>query len=261
MKRGSLLSFYHRGSKVIHGVVSLALAVLLWEFAASTTSDLVLVSLTEIAAAMWERAADGTLWTDLWATGKAFLIGYGLAAAAGITFGVAMATFDVVHDIFDPWVSAIYSTPVIALAPLFIVIFGIGIASKIAVVFLLAVFPLVINTASGIRTTDRNLIEGAYSFGATRFQIFSKVMLPSAVPFIVTGLRLAVGRGLIGVVVAEFFGSREGVGHMIFSASQRFNTALVWGGVFLLAAAGTTLIKLMYRFERWIAPWRDFKTS
>lgn len=256
-----VMSAYRRHAKMVHGMLSLLLAVVLWEFAASRTSSLVLVSLPDIGDALVNRFQSGLLWIDVKATSRAFLIGLTLASVTGILFGVAMATTQAVYDIFDPWVSALYSTPVIALAPLFIVVFGIELASKVAVTFLLAIFPVVINTAAGIRTTDRRLIEGAYSFGASRFQIFTKVMLPSSVPFIITGLRLAVGRGLIGVVVAEFFGARAGVGHMIFTASQRFDTATLWSGVFILAAVGTIMIKLMYRLERWIAPWRETDTD
>lgn len=259
-KRGwSSVRVYRRRPAVFHGVLSLILAVSLWEFGAANTSQLILVSLTSVWDALVGRLEDGLLWRDFAATSQAFLIGYAIATASGILIGVAMAMSNLVHDIFDPWVSALYSTPVIALAPLFIVIFGIELSSKVAVVVLLAIFPIIINTSAGIRTTDRQLIEGAYSFGATRLQIFRMVLLPSAVPFIITGLRLAVGRGLVAVVVAEFFGARAGLGHMVFQASQRFDTATIFVGVFILAAVGTLLIKFMYRLERWIAPWRDFK--
>jgi NitT/TauT family transport system permease protein len=252
-------ALYQRHRKVIYGVVSLILAVTVWEIAAARTSPLTFVSLLSVAEAIAARLEAGLFWRDVRATSSAFVVGYIIASVAGILIGLAIATSDVIHGIFQPWVSALYSTPVIALAPLFIVIFGIGITSKIAVVVLLAIFPVIINTTAGIRSTEPPLIEGAYAFGATRLDIFRMVLIPSAVPYVITGLRLAVGRGLIAVVVAEFFGARAGLGHTIFQSSQRFDTATLFSGVLILALAGTILISLMQRLERWIAPWRDFK--
>lgn len=255
----SLRKAYRRYRSPIHGLASVILAVTLWEVAAANTSPLVFVSLTSVVEALWTRIDQGLFWRDFAATSSAFLIGYVIASIAGIIIGLVIATSDLVHDLFQPWVSALYSTPVIALAPLFIVVFGIGLTSKIAVVVLLAIFPVIINTTAGIRDTDRQLIEGAYAFGATRLDIFRLVLIPASVPYVITGLRLAVGRGLIAVVVAEFFGARAGLGHMVFQSSQRFDTATLFAGVLLLALAGTLLINLMHRLERWIAPWRDFK--
>jgi NitT/TauT family transport system permease protein len=217
---------------LVHGLVSLLLAVVVWEIASRQLSSLIIAPLSEIWSALREMVASGELWLDLSYSGRAFAIAFVLASVGGVLIGLAMAASTIVHDVVDPWVSALYATPVIALAPLFIVVFGIDLASKVAVAVLLAIFPVIINTAAGIRTADRQLIEGAYSFGANRLQIFSKVLIPSAVPFIITGLRLAVGRALIGVVVAEFFGSRAGLGHMVFTASQSFDTGAVFAGDF-----------------------------
>lgn len=256
-----LLALYRRRSVWVHTVLTIILGMVLWQIAAAHTSELVMVPLGAIWKAFLAGVRSGQLGTDFLASFQGFLIGLVLASVAGIVIGVIMATSKVVFDFIDPWVSAMYSTPLIALAPLFIVVFGIGLTAKVAVVITLAIFPVIINTAAGIRTTDHNLIECAHSFGADRLQVFTKVLIPSAVPFIVTGLRLAVGRALIGIVVAEFFGARAGLGHMVFNASQNFDTADVWLGVFILAVIGMTLIKLMYRFERWLAPWRDFEVQ
>jgi NitT/TauT family transport system permease protein len=149
----------------------------------------------------------------------------------------------------------------VALAPLFIFIFGIDAASKMAVVFLLAVFPIVINTATGIRSTDQIFIEAARSFSASRRQIFQKVLLPSALPFIVAGLRLGIGRGLVGVVVGEFIGARAGLGYLIFRSSQAFQIDAMWVGVFLLAGTGVVTVIVLQKVERKLAPWRHFDLS
>ncbi len=252
---------YARNRTTIHTVLTVLLGAALWQFAAARASTLILVPLQDIGGALVGQAQDGMLWTDLLASSSGFALGLLLASVAGILVGIAMATSRVVFDFLDPWVSALYSTPLIALAPLFIIVFGIGLQAKVAVVITLAIFPVIINTTAGIRTTDPKLIETARSFGAGRLQILRKVMLPWSLPFILTGLRLAVGRALIGVVVAEFFGSVNGLGHSVFVASQNFDTANVWAGVFMLALIGTLLIRFMYWVERKIAPWRAEETG
>jgi NitT/TauT family transport system permease protein len=154
-------------------------------------------------------------------------------------------------------VSGFYATPIIALAPLLILWFGIGIWSKIAVVFSLVVFPVIINTEAGIRQTDPQLIEAAKSFCANRWQIFAKVSLPAASPMILAGLRLGVGRGLIGVVVGELAGSRAGLGFLINNASQVFNMPQVFAAIIILAAAGILLTAGLQRLERVLVPWKE----
>src|SRR5919199_1273150 len=138
-------------------------------------------------------------------------------------------------------------------------IVGIAAASKMAVVFLLAVFPIVINTATGIRSTEQIYIDAARSFSASRRQIFTKVLIPSALPFIVAGLRLGIGRGLVGVVVGEFIGARAGLGYLIFRSSQGFEIDAMWAGVFLLAGTGVLSVILLQKVERRMAPWRRFE--
>jgi ABC-type nitrate/sulfonate/bicarbonate transport system permease component len=257
--RRQVSAVYRRWATPIHTVATLILGVIAWQFAAAHSSRLVIVPLGSIWNAFTKSIASGGLWTDFAASFQGFLIGFVLSAIAGIAIGVVMAMSKIIFDFLDVWVSALYSTPLIALAPLFIIVFGIGLGAKVAVVITLAIFPVIINTTAGIRTADEQLIETAYSFGANRRQIFVKVLLPWAVPFIVTGLRLAVGRGLIGVVVAEFFGSVSGLGHAIFTASNNFDTADVWLGVFVLSIIGVILIRLMHTLERWVAPWRQSK--
>lgn len=235
-----------------------------------------------IGAAIWEALALSGRWTltmapleaiawtaiQLWESGRLqqhtlvsfteFAGGFALAAFVGIVLGLLIATNEALGDCLEPWISALYATPTIALAPLFILGFGIGIPSKIAVVFMLAFFPIVINTISGIRTTEQVYLEAARAFCATRRQIFVKVLLPSALPFIVTGLRLGVGRGLIGVVAGELFGARAGLGFLILTSSQVFDTAGLWLGVFILAGAGILSTVLLQKLERRLAPWRQF---
>lgn len=254
-----VVSFYRRHDTAIHTVATLILGVLLWQLVASQVSSLVMRPLEDIWGALVKGVSSGQLGSDAWDSLQGFLIGFGIAALAGITIGVLMALSKVVFDFLDPWMSALYSTPLIALAPLYIVIFGIGMTTRIAVVVTLALFPIILNTTAGIRNADANLVETAHAFGANGRQRFTKVLLPSSVPFIITGLRLGVGRGLMGIVVAEFFGSTSGLGYRVFTASQTFDIASVWLGVFVLAAIGVVSIRAMYVLERRIAPWRYTK--
>ncbi|MGH7089806.1 MAG: ABC transporter permease, partial [Stellaceae bacterium] len=183
-------------------------------------------------------------------------IGLGMGIVGGILVGVAMASSAAIEDLFDPWVSMVYSMPIIALAPLFVLWFGIGILSKVAIVFLMSIFPVLINSHIGLKTADPDHLEAARSFGCSRAQIFLKVRFPSAVPYIVSGIRNAISRGLIGVVVAEFFGSQAGLGFLIQSSAQTFDTRALFVGVFILAFGGIGAVELLRRIERRIAPWR-----
>ena len=173
----------------------------------------------------------------------------------GIALGLAMASSVTMKQALQPWVSGLYATPTIALAPLFILWFGIGIWSKVIVVISLVLFPVTINTEAGLRTTSERLIEMLRSFGATRRQIFLKVSLPSAVPFILAGLKLGIGRGLIGVVVAELFGSRAGLGRLISQSADAFNMPELFAGVVVLAVAGIVMTAGFGWLEKRLVPW------
>lgn len=251
-------ALYTRRRSAANTVVSILIAMGIWEIASYHVSALVLVPLQAVWKAFLGGIRDGSLGVDVWATTEAFLLAFILSSAVGVVVGLIMATSDIANELMDPWVSALYATPLIAIAPLFVAIFGLGLSAKVSVAFLLAVLPVIINTSAGIRTVERSYIEGAYSFGASRLQIFYKVLIPAAVPFIITGLRLAVGRSLIGVVVAEFFGSQHGLGHRVFMSAQIFDTGNVFVGMFILMGMGVTLFKFMYWLEKKIAPWRTF---
>jgi ABC-type nitrate/sulfonate/bicarbonate transport system permease component len=254
------LRWYLAHASMARGLLSLLIVALVWEVAGRTGRwPLILAPLSDILAKFVQLAATGDLQRHILVSLNEFVIGFVVAAVLGVGLGIAIATSDAVRDFVDPWVSAVYATPTVALAPMFIFIFGIDAPSKMAVVFLLAVFPIVINTATGIRSTEQIYIEAARSFSASRSQIFTKVLIPSALPFIVAGLRLGIGRGLVGVVVGEFIGARAGLGYMIFRSSQGFEIDAMWVGVFLLAGTGVLAVILLQKVERRLAPWRRFE--
>ena len=237
--------------------VSVAGGLALWELISRVlvANSLFLAAPSQIAVALFNLARTGQLGHHVGVSAAEFAIGYVIACAIGIALGLAMAASATTKQALQPWVSGLYATPTIALAPLFILWFGIGIWSKVLVVITLVLFPVAINTEAGLRTTSERLIEMLRSFGATRRQIFLKVSLPSAVPFILAGLKLGIGRGLIGVVVAELFGSRAGLGNLISQSADAFNMPDLFAGVVVLAVAGIAMTAGFSWLERRLVPW------
>jgi NitT/TauT family transport system permease protein len=231
----------------------------LWEFVSRVIvgSKLFLAAPTQVAVALFKLTQSGELGKHVWTSSVEFLLGYGLACVLGVLLGFLMATYKPAKQALQPWVSGLYATPTVALAPLFILWFGIGIVSKIVVVVVLVIFPVTINTETGLRTTSQQLVETVRSFGASRAQIFFKVSLPSALPFIFAGLKLGIGRGLIGVVVAELFGARAGLGQLISQSAETFNMPDLFAGVTLLALAGIAMTSGFGWLEQKLLPWRE----
>jgi ABC-type nitrate/sulfonate/bicarbonate transport system permease component len=245
------------------GALSILLAAALWEVIARVVvnNPLFFSPLSAVLSrgvALW---ASGELQKDVITSFQEFAVGFLIASALGIVMGMVMASSETVRDLVDPWVSMLYSTPTIALAPLLILWFGIGLVSHVAVVVLVVVFPVLINTYTGLANTEQNMIDVARSYGANRLQIFTKVRFPAALPFIIAGLRQGVARGLVGVVVAELFGARAGLGFLILVSAQTFDTAGLFAGVLILAGAGVLSVELVKMLERRMAPWRFQETS
>jgi len=253
---GRSLAQILRGKGVI-AFASLAGGLLLWELISRffIANKLFLAAPSQIAVALAKLTTSGTLGHHLTVSAGEFAVGYVIASVLGIFIGLAMASSAGAKQALQPWVSGFYATPTVALAPLFILWVGIGIWSKVLVVITLVVFPVIINTEAGLRTTSPRLIETVRSFGATSRQIFVKVSLPSAMPFIMAGLKLGIGRGLIGVVVAELFGSRAGIGQLISQSAETFNMPNLFAGVVLLAAAGIVMTAGFGWLEGKLVPW------
>jgi NitT/TauT family transport system permease protein len=239
------------------GVLSVLGGLLLWELISRflVANSLFLAAPSQIFAAIAALAKTGELWRHMSISAIEFALGYAIASVLGVIVGFAMAESPVMKRVLQPWISGLYATPTIALAPLFILWLGIGIWSKVLVVIFLVLFPVTINTEAGLRTTSERLIEMLRSFGASPRQIFFKVSLPSAVPFILAGLKLGIGRGLIGVVVAELFGSRAGLGRLISQSADAFNMPELFAGVIVLAVAGIVMTAGFTWLESKLVPW------
>ncbi|MSQ72773.1 MAG: ABC transporter permease [Betaproteobacteria bacterium] len=228
-----------------------------WSVRGGGVNPLFLSSPTLVAQRLVEVFADGSIWQHMGASGEIAFWGFALSVLVGVPLGTFMGRNRLARDTLEPFIMAKYSSPTVAFLPLLIIWLGIGVASKIALVFLGAVFVIIINTEAGVSMVDRRLIETARSFTASELQILVKIIGPGALPFIIAGMRLAIGRVLIMVVVAELYAATAGLGYLIFQAGASYDTAMIFVGVGILAGTGIVLNSLMRSAERWITPWVD----
>jgi NitT/TauT family transport system permease protein len=251
--------FYLNNEKLILGSTAVIIFLLAWESVGNwfaLINPMFMSAPSLILKAAWQMFSTGEIYNDLYVSGIEFLWGYLLSIVVAIPFGIAIGWYKKFAYICDPFVNAMNATPRVALLPLVIIWLGIGILSKVGIIFLGAVFPLLINTRDGVKTTPANLLTAARSFGASEWQIFKAVVLPSTIPFILTGLRLAVGRALIGVMVGELYAATAGIGFMITVAGATFQTDKVFVGVAIFAISGMALTDVIDRFERRFDKWR-----
>ncbi len=229
-----------------------------WQLVASSglVEPLFLPKLSDVLADLWNLISNGKLNQHLIASGIEFGVGMLLALVVGISVGIAMGASTTVDRLLVWWVSAFDATPRIAFAPLLIIWFGIGLESKMVLVFISGLFPILLSTASGVRTTSRELLEMANSFSVPRAMQFRAIILPGAVPFVITGVRLGISRGLIGIVVGEMIASTQGIGWMLSNASDTFNMVRVFALIIVLAFVGVTLTTLARWLERRFDSWR-----
>lgn len=254
-----LYKFYLNQEKKILGTTAVVIFLAVWEMVGNVL-QLVNPMFMSSPSLIWKAAVQlfgsGEIWNDLRVSGIEFFWGYILSVAVAIPFGIAVGWYKRMSYIFDPFINAMNATPRVALLPLVIIWLGIGILSKVGIIFLGAVFPILINTRDGVKTTPYNLLNAARSFGASQWQIFKSVVLPSTVPFILTGLRLGVGRALIGVMVGELYAATAGVGFMITVAGATFQTDKVFVGVLIFAISGMIAMEMLTKLEARFSKWR-----
>ncbi|MFM1653155.1 ABC transporter permease [Brevibacillus sp. B_LB10_24] len=240
---------------------SVFVALLIWEIISRTriVDPLFISSPTEIAKAASQMVFESTFWYDLGISGYEFIVGFTLAVLFGIPFGIFSGWNKTFYHLFNPYISALYMTPRVAFMPVIIIAFGIGPASKIVVVFLMSIFPIIINAQKAMNTLDQNLVKAARAFTATEWQIFKTVALPSTVPFLITGIRLGIGQGLIGVVVGELFASMAGIGFQLTNAGQNLQTDRMFVGVLVITVLGVVLTSLVEIVEKHFSSWRPEK--
>src|SRR5215471_7425807 len=252
-------SFYQQHEAGILGGTAVLIVIGIWQAIWSYTdwiSPLFFSGPSAIAKQFWVSLTEGHLLADLAFSGKNFIIGFSIALVSGVVLGVIVGWYRRIRLILDPFLSALYAAPRVAMMPLIIMWFGIGMWSKVFIVFLSAFFPILINTAAGIRNLDRDLLRAARAFCASDWQIFKTLAIPGSVPFILTGVRQGVGVGLIGLVVGEMLGSSEGVGFMVVYGGQTFQTDTLFVGFIIIALAGIILSSMAERLERRFSRWR-----
>jgi ABC-type nitrate/sulfonate/bicarbonate transport system permease component len=253
-------SLWRRIEPAALGTGSIVLLLLAWQFLPDlfpmkVGTKLFFTVPSHVAGTLWRMFATGEIWAPLGVSATAFAIGLGLAIVAGLPLGILLGRSSTLDAMCDPFITAFNATPRLVFLPLLMLWFGIGLWSKVAVVFLGALFPLLINTYEGVRNADKLLINVVRSFGASEWDIARLVVVPNALPFIIVGLRLAIGRAVLGVVVSEFFGAQDGLGVVMVRAASGFKVDVVFAGLIVFAALSllmTGLVKLLEdRMSRW----------
>ena len=237
--------------------LSIAAGIALWEIAGRNTSAAFMVPFSETIVRLWQLVASGEFVRQLIDSAKLFLTGFVLAVIVGLPFGMLLARLRPLRVGIEPFLMIIYATPLVALIPFILSMMGFGFAPKVLVVFLFAVFSVIYNTVEGARSIKPEMLEVAHSFRSNEWALWREVMLPYTLPYAMTGVRQAIGRALVGMIAAEFFLSSTGVGQLIMSASQNFDTGGVFASILVIALIGIGLMRLGLVIERHFARWRQ----
>ena len=227
-----------------------------WEILGRQVDPLFLSPPSAIVVAAGQMIASGELLVGLISSLRTLVVAFFLASVIGIALGLLIGRYRMVDAATDWLVNALYATPLVAVIPLVTLWFGLGDTAKTFIVTILAVFPILINTIAGVRNVPKQLIDVGSAFAANERQIFTKIILPSALPYMMTGLRLGVGRAIIGMVVAEFFTAITGLGALIVKYGNQYDTASMFVPIFVLMLLGIALSLAVRRAEEWIAPWK-----
>ncbi|ACY32812.1 MULTISPECIES: ABC transporter permease [Comamonas] len=243
---------------------SLLIAVLaIWELAARQfgLSALVLPAPSAVALSLWSGLASGYFWPHLWATLQALLLGLLIGSAVGLLAGMALAESELLERVLKPYVVVSQVVPKLALAPLFVLWFGFGMLPTVLITALICFFPLMENTLTGLRQVDGQRLQLFRMLGATRLQTLLRLKLPTGLPAILAGLRVAVVLALVGAVVAEFMGASQGLGAVVIAAQGMMDTTLMFAALVLIAAMGLLLYQACLVLERYLLRSHHFSTS
>lgn len=263
----TLAEVWRRFSPFMVTVLNLTTFFILWELFARSglVSPLFFPKASSMFEALWTgltttappgAVVSGSIRDHLLYTLTNLGIGLIIACIIGIPAGLLMGGNRYVEKILSPYVWALASLPRIALVPLFILFLGFTIKMQITIIVLSAVFPIIINAWAGVKTTDKSLLAAAKVFGASRRELYVKVVLPYTLPFIISGIQQGIGRGLIGVIIAEIFGGSSGLGYLVNRSADTFNSALMYAVLFLLVVVSLSLIQITRWLEAYVAPWR-----
>jgi ABC-type nitrate/sulfonate/bicarbonate transport system permease component len=254
-----IYKFYLNNEKKLLGIAGVVTFLVVWELVGNVLqliNPMFMSAPSLIFNAAVNMFSSGEIYNDLYVSGIELFWGFLLSAVVAVPFGIMVGWYKRMAYIFDPFINAMNATPRVALLPLVIIWLGIGILSKVGIIFLGAVFPILINTRDGVKTTPYNLLTAARSFGASEWTLFKTVVLPSTIPFILTGLRLGLGRAIVGVMVGELYAATAGIGFMITVAGATFQTDKVFVGVLIFALTGMLGMEMLTRIEKRFDKWR-----
>ncbi len=245
--------------EVSRGLYSVLGGLLLWEILTRLflENELLIPPPSSVLRMLWKLGSSGALNEHFLTTLLEFAYGFTFACAFGVILGYFMGMYSWVDEVLDPWIATLYSVPVIAFVPLIIIWFGIGMFSKIVVVFKLTTVAIALNTAAGIKAIEPAWLEVAKSLRLTPWQTTYKIRMPATLPYIITGMRLGVGRALLGVVVAELMAANAGLGYLLRDASETWDSPKLFVTVVLLALLGMISFFLIKKAEQRLAPWRE----
>src|SRR5262249_2419952 len=252
------LSFFTRHRNALLGSLSVVLFFAAWQamFLLVPFNPLFISKPSLIANGLVDLVTSGDLLRDLAVSAVPFLYGFSAAVVIGVPLGIVMGWRVRVGYALDPLMTVFYASPLVALAPLVVIFFGVGVGGKTLIIFFLAVFPFIFNAYAGVHAVDRLLINVVRSLGGSEWDLYFKVILPSVLPYIVAGARIAVGRALIGVLVGEFFAASEGIGYAISRFGDLFALDRMFGCIIVIMIIAVVLTEGIRWTERTAFPWR-----
>ena len=259
--RNAVHRWYRRNERPVLSLAGLAAFFLLWQVGADAgvVDKLFFSSPADIAVAGWNEVQNPRFWEDVRVSTWELFVGSALAMLVSIPLGLLIGWYRRLNYAADPWLNFANALPRAALVPIVVLTAGLGVEMKIVVVFLGGVFTIMVATVEGVRTVERQLLDVARSFRASQRRIFSSLVIPGTLPFIVSGVRIAVGRVLAGVIIAEFYAQTQGVGVMIYKASNAFllgGSARMMFGILLFTLLGIILYEAVGYVERYFQRWR-----
>ncbi|MFC7405777.1 ABC transporter permease [Georgenia alba] len=255
-RRAMRISQPTRGRRIVVRYAALALLLLAWELYGRSVNPVLFTYPVAIVQAAIEMVADGTWLTATWQTGSVLAIGSVIGVVLGIGTGLLAGRSWVAKEVLDIPISALYALPAVALIPVIVLWFGFGDTAKIFIVAFFVFFPVVINTTRGVEEVDSELLEVTRSFCSPERAVWRDLLVPASLPYVFTGIKLAIGRGLVGVIVAEFFTAISGLGNLIVTNSNSFQTARTFVPIVTLSLMGVVLTAILGIVERQLAPWR-----
>ncbi len=253
-----MLRLYRKSEQVVLGLVGLSIIAVAWQAASGLgwINPIFISSPSQVVATAVRQTLEGNLWADFRITVAEFAVSFGASVLIGVIFGMMMGWYRRVEYAADPFIWFLYSSPLIAFYPLFVIWFGLGFNTVVMIGFILAVIPIAVNTFSGVKEVNPLLVRAARSFGASTWQILTKIAFPSAIPMIVTGLRIGVERTLVGVIVGEMFTSNQGLGFRISYYGSRLHTADLFVSIILVVLFGLLLTQWLRVLETRLMKWK-----